>query len=373
MRSVQRKQSVARVELYLSGKKAENRQFFIAKYAKSAYNESSGDEISPEYNFRTTLEAKTMATSQGVLLKSLLGEFDLKPVHEATDFDRLTLTVEDVNRPGLQLLGFYDHFEPARLQVIGRVEEAYLQGLTPEERFVAFDRFFSYRIPALIVARGIDPPEECIVMARKHDITVLSTQETTSDIMSAMITTVKARLAPKITRHGVLVEVYGEGLLILGESGVGKSEAAIELIKRGHRLIADDAVEIQKVSNTNLIGSAPEVIRHYMELRGIGVINVAQLFGMGAVKDTCSIDMVISLEMWKDGVAYDRLGIDSPTTTILDVAVPYMVMPVKPGRNLAVIIEVAAMNNRQKRLGFNAALEFTEQINRRMDEAAKMQ
>ena len=319
---------------------------------------------------RGYMEVTAVAVSNGVLLRSLLKEFNLEVVHAATDFDRVTLTVEDMNRPGLQLLGFYDHFEPARLQVIGMVEEAYLNGMTAEERFVAFDRFFSYRIPALVVARNLEPPEECIIMARKHDISVLRTQATTSDFMSAMITSVKAKLAPKITRHGVLVEVYGEGLLILGESGVGKSEAAIELIKRGHRLIADDAVEIKKVSETVLEGSAPEIIRHYMELRGIGVINVAQLFGMGAVKDTTTIDMVISLESWRDDMQYDRLGIDDPTTDILGVQVPFMVMPVKPGRNVAVIIEVAAMNNRQKRLGFNAALEFTEQINRHMDEAA---
>ena len=314
-----------------------------------------------------------MAVTYSVALSRLVKEFELEIVHQATDFERVTITVEDMNRPGLQLLGFYDHFEPMRIQVIGMVEEAYLNGLTSEERFVSFDRFFSYRMPALIIARNLEPAEECIIMARKHDITVLRSRETTSDLMSAMITSIKAQLAPRITRHGVLVEVYGEGVLILGESGVGKSEAAIELIKRGHRLIADDAVEIKKVGNTTLEGSAPEVIRHYMELRGIGVINIAQLFGVGAVKDSCSIDMVISLENWRDDVQYDRLGIDSSTTSILDVDVPYMVMPVRPGRNMAVILEVAAMNNRQKRLGFNAAQEFTDQITRHMDEVMQEQ
>ena len=312
-----------------------------------------------------------MSVTYSVPLSELVQDFRLSVVHRATDYERVTITVEDMNRPGLQLLGFYEHFEPMRLQVIGRVEQAYLQGLTSEERFVAFDRFFSYRIPALIVCRELDPPEECIIMARKHDITVLSTEEATSDLMSAMITSLKARLAPRITRHGVLVEIYGEGVLLLGESGVGKSEAAIELIKRGHRLIADDAVEIKRVGSNALEGSAPEMIRHYMELRGIGIIHIAQLFGVGAVKDSCAIDMVISLETWDNSVQYDRLGADEQTTRILDVDVPYLVMPVRPGRNMAVILEVAAMNNRQKRLGHNAAREFTEQIDRRMEQTAR--
>ena len=205
-------------------------------------------------------------------------------------------------------------------------------------------------------------------MAKKHHISILRSPEVTSTLCSTMIATLKHYLAPRLTRHGVLVEVHGEGMLLLGESGVGKSETAIELVKRGHRLIADDAVEIKKEGAYVLTGSAPELIRHYIELRGIGVINVARLFGIGSVKDTANIDLVVKLEEWRDDITYDRLGIDNEFTTILDVKVPMLTIPVKPGRNLAVILEVAAMNNRQKRLGYNAALEFTEQINRHFEE-----
>ena len=304
-----------------------------------------------------------------VPLRQLVEEFKLEVVNRASDFDKICVTVEDINRPALQLVGFYEHFEAARLQMIGMVEFTYLSGLSSEQRYVAFARFFSYKVPALIISRGLQPYSECIETAKKHDITVLTSQEATSSLFSAMIATMKNYLAPRITRHGVLVEVYGEGLLLLGESGVGKSEAAIELVKRGHRLIADDAVEIHKAGEHGLEGTAPELIRHYIELRGIGVINVAKLFGMGSVKDSSSIDMVINLEQWSDTTTYDRLGIEDQHTTILGVDVPSLVIPVKPGRNLAVILEVAAMNNRQKRLGYNAALEFTEQINRHFDES----
>ena len=304
-----------------------------------------------------------------VARRQLVEEFKLEVVNRASDFDKICVTVEDINRPALQLVGFYEHFEAARLQMIGMVEFTYLSGLSSEQRYVAFDRFFSYKVPALIISRGLQPYSECIETAKKHDITVLTSQEATSSLFSAMIATMKNYLAPRITRHGVLVEVYGEGLLLLGESGVGKSEAAIELVKRGHRLIADDAVEIHKAGEHGLEGTAPELIRHYIELRGIGVINVAKLFGMGSVKDSSSIDMVINLEQWSDTTTYDRLGIEDQHTTILGVDVPSLVIPVKPGRNLAVILEVAAMNNRQKRLGYNAALEFTEQINRHFDES----
>ena len=305
-----------------------------------------------------------------VPLTHLAEEFNLQPIHKSTDYEKIQITVADVNRPGMQLSGFYDHFEPCRLQIIGLVEQTYLSGMNSEERFVTFDRYFSYKPPALIIARGMEPLEECVVMARKHDITLLRSDETTSYIMSTLIAALKVFLADRITRHGVLVEVYGEGLLLMGESGVGKSEAAIELVKRGHRLIADDAVEIRKETEKSLSGSAPELIRHYIELRGIGVINVAKLFGIGSVKDRANIDMLINIETWNDGMMYDRLGIDSQYTTILGVQVPSLTIPVKPGRNLAVILEVAAMNNRQKKMGYNNALEFTEQINRHFDAAA---
>ncbi len=307
-----------------------------------------------------------------VSLQHLSQEFKLEMLYKATDFEKIQVTVEDVNRSALQLTGFFEHFEPARVQVIGLVEDTYLAGLSHEQRVVTFDRLFSYRPPALILARGLDPYPECMVMARKYNITILRSNETTSELVSTMIATLKHYLAPRLTRHGVLVEVHGEGMLLLGESGVGKSEAAIELVKRGHRLIADDAVELIKEGAYQLSGSAPELIRHYIELRGIGVINVAKLFGMGAIKESANVDIVVNLEAWSDETQYDRLGVDSEYVTILGVKIPTITVPVKPGRNLAVILEVAAMNNRQKKMGYNAAMEFTEQINRHFDATLNM-
>ncbi len=290
-----------------------------------------------------------------------------------TGYENRAIETEDVNRPGLQLTGFFDYFDPSRLQVIGKVETTYLTGLTPEARRESFERLLSQDITALIITRGIDPFPECMEMAERYDRTVLRSQETTSALMSTLIASLKSYLSPQITRHGVLVDVYGEGVLLLGESGVGKSETAIELVKRGHRLIADDAVEIKRTAAMNLMGTAPELIRHYIELRGIGVIDVRRLFGMSAVKDEAVIDMVINLEQWKDGALYDRLGLEELYTTILDVQVPSLTVPVKPGRNLAVIVEVAAMNNRHKKMGYNAALEFTKQINKHFDQAMSAQ
>ena len=299
-----------------------------------------------------------------VPLTKLVEEFDLKLLYQSTDYEKIRVTVDDVIRPGLQLAGFFDHFEPMRLQVLGNVETSYLRKLSSEQRAIIFDHLLSYQIPALIIARYLEPLPECLEMARKHNITVLQSQETTSYIISSLITSLKASLAPRITRHGVLVEIYGEGILITGDSGIGKSETAIELVKRGHRLVADDAVEIKKISSSELTGEAPDVLRHYIELRGIGVINVAKLFGMGAVKDSVNIDMIINIVPWHDGEVYDRLGLEQQYTDILGVKVPSITVPVTPGRNLAVIFEVAAMNNRQKRMGYNAAEEFTEQLNK---------
>ena len=303
-------------------------------------------------------------------LSDLANEFHLVPLHKATDFDRIRITVDEVSRPGLQLAGFFDHFEPMRLHVLGNVETTYLKKLSSEQRAIIFDHLFSYKIPALIIARGIEPLPECLEMAGKHNINVLSSPDTTSYVVSGLIMSLKAALAPRITRHGVLVEIYGEGILIMGDSGIGKSETAIELVKRGHRLVADDAVEIKKISQTELEGSAPEVLRHYIELRGIGVINVAKLFGMGAVKDSSMIDLVINIVPWKDGEIYDRLGLESQYADILGIQIPSVTVPVTPGRNLAVIFEVAAMNNRQKRMGYNAAVEFTDQLSRYFDPSA---
>ena len=307
-----------------------------------------------------------------VALTRLVEEFDLIPLFKATDYEKIRITVDDVSRPGLQLAGFFDHYEPMRLQVFGTVETTYLQKLSGEQRAEIFDHLFSYKIPALVIARGLEPFPECLDMAKKHNISILRSRETTSYIISGLITYLKACLAPRITRHGVLVEIYGEGILILGDSGIGKSEAAIELVKRGHRLIADDAVEIKKISTSELEGGAPDVLRHYIELRGIGVINVAKLFGMGAVRDNARIDLIINIVPWTDGAVYDRLGLESQYTDILGVKIPSITVPVTPGRNLAVIFEVAAMNNRQKRMGYNAAVEFTEQLSRYFGEGGSI-
>ena len=304
-----------------------------------------------------------------VPLKQIVEEAELKILYKASDYENIRLIVADVTRPALNLIGFMEHFEPMRLQVIGMVEHSFLIKMTPEERYVAFDRFFSYKIPALVYTRGLTPPAELVQMAKKHNVTVLTSTHPTAGLMANLIQSLSAHLAPRVTRHGVLVEVYGEGLLLLGESGVGKSEAAVELVKRGHRLIADDAVEIKQIAPNVLVGTAPELIRHYVELRGIGVTNVAQLFGMGAIKESTNIDLIINITPWKDGEVYDRLGLENNEEEILDVKLPSITIPVKPGRNLAVILEVAAMNNRQKKMGYNAAQEFTNQINRHFEES----
>lgn len=310
-----------------------------------------------------------MVESHSVSLQKLVADFNLTIAYKASDFSAICITVEDVSRPGLQLAGYFDHFEPMRLQLLGKVEMSYLKKMTPAERYDAFDRLFSYKIPALIISRDMEPHAECLEMAQKHDITVLRCQEATSYMASSVITYLKNALAPCITRHGVLTEVYGEGLLLLGESGIGKSEAAVELLKRGHRLIADDAVEIRKVATNTLVGTAPALIRNYIELRGIGVINVAKLFGMGAVKQENPIDLIINIVPWSNNAVYDRLGLEEQYVDILGVRVPQITIPITPGRNLAVILEVAAMNNRQKKMGYNAAVEFTEQVNKHFDEA----
>ena len=319
----------------------------------------------------TRFEVHPMIDTYSVALKKLVEDFHLEIAHASTDFESIRITVEDVARPGLQLAGFFDHYEPMRLQVMGNVEMSYTGKLSSANRSAIFDRLFSYKFPALLIARGIQPHPEMLAMAKKHNITILLSPQATSSIISSIITYLKDALAPRVTRHGVLVEVYGEGILLIGDSGIGKSEAAIELLKRGHRLIADDAVEIHKVSASALVGTAPALIRNYIELRGIGIINVAKLYGMGAVKLNNQIDLVVNIVHWNTQEAYDRLGLEDQFTEILGVRVPMYTIPITPGRNLAVILEVAAMNNRQKKMGYNAALEFTEQINRHFDENMK--
>ncbi len=307
-----------------------------------------------------------MAETYSVPLSKVVSQFGLEIAYRSTDYDKIQITVADVARPGLQIAGYFDHFEPMRLQVIGNVESSYLDKMTPEKRRQVYDKLLGYKIPALIAARGLTPGQEVLDMAKKHNITILLCPDATSHIVSSIIAYLKAELAPRVTRHGVLMEIYGEGVLLIGESGIGKSETAVELIKRGHRLIADDAVEIKHVGANSLLGSAPPLIRNYIELRGIGIINVLNLFGAGSVKDTTSIDLVVNIVPWNTSEVYDRLGLEDHYYELLGAKVPLNTIPVTPGRNLAVILEVAAMNNRQRRMGYNAALEFTEQINRHL-------
>ena len=290
-----------------------------------------------------------------VSLSSVAREQGLAVLHAAKDFGSARVRTADVNRPALQLAGFYDYFDPKRLQLIGRVESTYLMNLPEGERREALERFMRFDLCAIILCHGIDEIPELMEFAVKYDRTIMSTSEDTSTFMADLISMLRNAMAPRVTLHGVLVEVYGEGLLITGDSGVGKSETALELIKRGHRLIADDAVEIRRISRETLIGKAPALIRYYMELRGIGVINARHIFGVGAVKPETGVDLVVNFELWDDEKTYDRLGLETEHTSILGVDLPSYTVPVRPGRNLAVILELAAMNNRQKKMGYNAA------------------
>ena len=310
-----------------------------------------------------------------VSLKRLVEKVSLEVTYAPCELDKISVEIAEVNRPGLFLTGYYDYFDKLRLQIMGLAEMNFLAGLAPEKRRERLDQLFRQQPPAVIVCRSeeLEPFPEMLELAQQHKVALLRSNEMTCTLMGSLISVLNLELAPRITRHGVLVEVYGEGILILGDSGIGKSELAIELVKRGHRLIADDAVEIKRNVTDRLVGTAPELIRHYIELRGIGVIDVCRLFGMSAVKDEAEIDMVINLEQWKDGAMYDRLGLENLYTTILDVQVPSLTVPVRPGRNLAVIIEVAAMNNRHKKMGYNAAVEFTKQINQHFDQAMSAQ
>lgn len=303
---------------------------------------------------------------KGLKMADFVKQFELEVLNRGNDFDSVRLTIPDVNRPGLQFHDFYDYFDPRRLQVVGKAEDTYLKSLSSEQRRKCFDDLFLYDIPALVLARGLDCFPECLDSAVSHEKTILRTQETTVDFTSHLIDHLSHVLAPCVTRHGVLLDIYGEGVMITGDSGVGKSEAAIELIMRGHRLVADDAVELRKISD-QLIGTSPEVIRGYIELRGIGVIDVRQLFGMRSIKSESQLDLVIHFEQWDSTKFYDRLGIEDHFTEILGLQVPIVTIPVRPGRNLASIVEVAAMNNRHRKLGFNAAEELARRVDQRAD------
>ena len=307
-----------------------------------------------------------------VSLKRLVEKVSLEVIYTPRDLDKISVEIAEVNRPGLFLAGYYDYFDKLRLQIMGLAEMNFLAGLTPEKRRERLDRLFRQQPPAVILCRNeeLEPFPEMQELAKQHGVALLRSNETTCTMMGSLISVLNLELAPRITRHGVLVEVYGEGILILGDSGIGKSELAIELVKRGHRLVADDAVEITRIGST-LSGTAPELIRNYLEVRGVGVIDVEKLFGVGAVQDSTQIDLVIQFEKWEDDKFYDRLGLDENDTTILDVPVPQITIPVSAGRNLAAIVELAAMNNRQKKHGFNSAREFAAQIDGHIDRVTR--
>ena len=303
-----------------------------------------------------------MSVEFSVPLSQIAEALNLTEVYVAENYKETNISTVEINRPGLELTGYLEFFDNKRIQVLGNTEFSYLGRYGPEAQKMVIDSIFSFGPPAVIICRDIEPSNAILESAKLHKVSIFSTPQSTSDLTASLVQYLNKELAPRITRHGVLVEVYGEGCLLTGDSGVGKSETAIELIKRGHRLVADDAVEIRRTAQTTLYGQSPENIRHFIELRGIGIINARKLFGMGAIKLQEKIDMVINLEQWDSEKVYDRMGLDNEYMKILGVEVPTLTIPVKPGRNLAVIIEVAAMNNRQKKMGYNAARELLKNL-----------
>lgn len=297
-----------------------------------------------------------------VALTKLIEEFKLESIYTPDNLDKVKITRTEIHRPGLPLSGFFDYFDPERIQILGRVETLYLERLEPEDRYNKIRAFMEKKPVCIIIARDLTPFPEMVEMAKEFEIPFFTTSISTNSFVSSIIASLNVHLAPTITRHGVLVEVYGIGLLILGDSGIGKSETAIELIKRGHRLIADDAVEISKVSEKTLVGKAPEIIRYYMELRGIGIVDIRRIFGIGSVKESEKIQLVIKLEPWVEGKLYDRMGLENESYEILGLNIPAITIPVRPGRNLAVILEIAAMNARLKMQGYNTAEEFNKKL-----------
>lgn len=309
-----------------------------------------------------------MSLGFSVPLSKIADDLHLNKVYVPENFDEIRIDTVEINRPGLELTGYFEFFDNRLIQVFGHTEFSYLGRFGAEAQKMVIDAIFSFGPPAVIICRDMEPTNVILESAILHNVPILNTSESTSDLTASIVHYLNRELAPRITRHGVLVEVYGEGCLLIGDSGVGKSETAIELIKRGHRLVADDAVEIRRTSASTLIGQSPANIRHFIELRGIGIINARQLFGMGAVKMQEKIDLVINLEPWDSSKVYDRMGLDNNVMNILDIEVPTLTIPVKPGRNLAVIIEVAAMNNRQKKMGYNAAKELLVSLGMDMDD-----
>jgi len=303
-----------------------------------------------------------------VPLSAIVERLGLDKVYVSDNYEETNISSMEINRPGLELTGYFEFFDNKRIQILGNTEFSYLGRFGSEAQRMVIDSIFSFGPPAVIICRQIEPSNVILESAKLHKVSIFRTDENTSDLTARLVQFLNRELAPRITRHGVLVEVYGEGCLLIGDSGVGKSETAIELIKRGHRLVADDAVEILRTSVNTIVGQSPKNIRHFIELRGIGIINARQLFGMGAIKTSEKIDMVVNLELWDNTKVYDRMGLDNEYMEILGVEVPTMRIPVKPGRNLAVIIEVAAMNNRQKKMGYNAAKDLLKSLG--MDVAA---
>jgi HPr kinase/phosphorylase len=299
-----------------------------------------------------------MSQTYSVPLSGIIKRHNLEVVYLPKPADDILIETNEVNRPGIVLTGYTDFFDPLRIQILGWTELGFLHNMSDDERERALGYWLGLHPAAAVVTRGLDIPDYFISACEKYEVPLLKTDDETSPFLAALIAFLNTELAPRITRHGVFVEVYGEGVLITGDSGAGKSEGAIELIKRGHRLIADDAVEIRRISDKTLMGNSPSNIRHFVELRGIGIIDARRIFGMGAVKPTEKVDMVIQLEAWDSTKAYDRLGLDNEYANILGVKVPSITVPITPGRNLAVIVETAAMNNRQKKMGYNAAKDL---------------
>ncbi len=295
-------------------------------------------------------------------LDAIIEKMKLENLTPEVDTSNIKITQPDINRPALQMAGYFEHFDATRLQIIGFVEYTYMESLSVQKKRSAYKQLLSYDIPAIVFCRELIPDDIFKEMAVERNIPLLMTKKSTSDFMAEIIRWLNVKLAPCIVVHGVLVDVYGEGVLITGESGIGKSEAALELIKRGHRLVSDDAVEIRKVSDDTLIGSAPDVTKHFIELRGIGIVDVKTLFGVSSVKDTQSIDLVIRLEEWSKDKEFDRLGLEEQYTEYLGNKVVCHNIPIRPGRNLAIICESAAVNYRQKKMGYNAAQEFYKRI-----------
>ena len=308
---------------------------------------------------------------KGVQLTKMAQELELTNLTPEIDLSDIVIKTAEINRPALQLTGYLEHFANERVQIIGYVEYTYLLHLSREKKIEAFERFVASKIPCVIFSTKTEPDEDMINLAIKYDVPIFVTDQTTSTFMAEIIRWLNVELAPCISIHGVLVDVYGEGVLIMGESGIGKSEAALELIKRGHRLVSDDVVEIRRVSDATLVGSAPDITRHFIELRGIGIIDVKTLFGVESVKDTQSIDLVIKLEEWDKDREYDRLGLEEEYTEFLGNRVVCHSLPIRPGRNLAVIVESAAVNHRQKKMGYNAAQELYRRVQENMSKKRK--